>query len=115
VARAFLREPDLPVASHDAVSRELKLLVDRRESLVGTRTRTINSLLWRVHELDPEHAVKPRSLDLATHQQALRSWLDTVPGLVAELARDELADVVALTVRIKSLGSRPEGPMEPAT
>ena len=39
VARAFLREPDLPVASHDAVSRELKLLVDRRESLVGTRTR----------------------------------------------------------------------------
>ena len=26
-------EPDLPVASHDEVSRELKLLVDRRESL----------------------------------------------------------------------------------
>src|ERR1700739_4634183 len=30
VARAFLREPDLPVASHDEVSRELKLMVDRR-------------------------------------------------------------------------------------
>ncbi|MGN6751763.1 MAG: IS110 family transposase [Intrasporangium sp.] len=51
VARAFLREPTLPVASHDEVSREAKLLVDRRESLVNTRTRTINSLLWRVHEL----------------------------------------------------------------
>ncbi|NDZ95387.1 IS110 family transposase, partial [Streptomyces sp. SID6673] len=47
VARAAAREPDLPVASHDAVSRELKLLVDRRETLVGQRTATINSLLWR--------------------------------------------------------------------
>ena len=28
VARAVLREPDLPVACHDATSRELKLLVD---------------------------------------------------------------------------------------
>ncbi len=35
----FLREPDLPVASHDEVSRELKLLVDRREDLGGTTDR----------------------------------------------------------------------------
>jgi len=42
VARAFLREPDLPIASHDEVSRELKLLVDRREDLVAQRTSTIN-------------------------------------------------------------------------
>ena len=44
VARAVLREPDLPVASHDEVSRELKLLVDRREDLVAQRTATINRL-----------------------------------------------------------------------
>ena len=42
VARGFLREPDLPVASHDEVSGELKLLVDRREVLVAQRTATIN-------------------------------------------------------------------------
>lgn len=53
VARAYLWEPGLPVASHDEVSRELKLLV-RREDLVAQRTATINRLLWRVHELDPE-------------------------------------------------------------
>jgi transposase len=106
VARAFLREPDLPVATHDEVSRELKLLVDRRESLVATRTRTINSLLWRVHELDPEHAPKPRSLDLAKHQQALRAWLDTLTGIVAELALDELEDIVALTGRVNTLHKR---------
>jgi transposase len=106
VARAFQREPGLPVASHDEVSREAKLLVDRRESLVNTRTRTINSLLWRVHELDPARAPKPRSLDLAKHQQALRAWLVTLDGVVAEMALDELDDVIALTARIKAFDKR---------
>ena len=59
VARAVLREPDLPIACHDEVSREVKLLVDRREDLVGQRTSTINRLSGRVHELDPSRAAKP--------------------------------------------------------
>ena len=80
VARGFLREPDLPIASHDEVSRELKLLVDRREVLVAQRTSTINRLLWRVHELDPERAPKARSLDLAKHRAALGDWLETLDG-----------------------------------
>ena len=106
VARAFLRDPELPVASHDEVSRELKLLVDRRETLIAQRTATINSLLWRVHELDPERAPKPRSLDLAKHQDALRGWLATQDGIVAELARDELGDIVTLTARAKDYERR---------
>lgn len=77
VARAVLREPDLPVASHDEVSRELKILVDRRDDLVKHRTATINRLLWRVHELDPEMAPPARSLDLAKHQNLLGAWLGT--------------------------------------
>jgi transposase len=101
-----LREPDLPVASHDEVSRELKLLVDRREVLVAQRTSTINRLLWRVHELDPERAPKPRSLDLAKHRNLLGDWLATQPGIVAELARDELADVTRLTETINALAKR---------
>jgi transposase len=106
VARAALREPDLPVASHDEISRELKLLVDRREDLVGQRTSTINRLLWRVHELDPEHAPKPRSLDRAKHRRLLGEWLAIQPGLVAELARDELADITRLTEAINALATR---------
>jgi len=106
VARAFLREPDLPVASHDEVSRELKLLVDRREDLVGQRTSTINRLLWRVHELNPERAPNPRSLDTAQHRRLLGQWLVGQPGLVAELARDELADIARLTEAIDALGKR---------
>src|ERR1700730_13849872 len=87
VARAVLREPDLPVACHDEVSRELKLLVDRRDHLVSHRTATINRLRWRVHELDPERAPKPASLDRATHRRILGDWLHTVAGLVARAAR----------------------------
>src|SRR3984885_6209008 len=106
VARGFLREPDLPVASHDEVSRELKLLVDRREVLVAQRTATINRLRWRVHELDPERAPKPGSLHLVKHRDVLGEWLATQSGIVAELARDELADVTRLTETINTLAKR---------
>jgi transposase len=106
VARGFLREPDLPIASHDEVSRELKLLVDRREVLVAQRTATINRLLWRVHELDPERAPKSRSLDLAKHRRILGEGLVTVPGVVAELARDELVDITGLIESINALAIR---------
>jgi transposase len=108
VARAALREPDLPVACHDATSRELKLLIDRREDLVKTRTATINRLLWRVHELDPAWAPPAKSLDLAKHQRALQARLAEAPGIVAELARDELAEIVELTGKIKALAKRIE-------
>lgn len=108
VARAAQREPDLPIASHDETSRELKLLVDRRDDLVEQRTATINRLLWRVHELDPEQAPTPKSLDRAQHQQRLASWLDTLDGLVAELARDELTEIIDLTAKINALAKRIE-------
>jgi len=106
VARATLREPDLPVASHDEVSRELKLLSDRREDLVAQRTSMINRLRWRVHELDPARDPQPRALNRAKHRDALRAWLDTVRGIVAELARDELADIIRLSEQIDALTER---------
>jgi transposase len=108
VARAALREPDLPVATHDEVSRELKLLVDRRDDLVKRRTATINQLLWRVHELDPAWAPPARSLDLAKHQQTLAGRLADVPGIVAELAREELEEIVEYTAKINAYAKRIE-------
>ena len=45
-------------------------------------------------------------MDLAKHQQALRSWLLGLDGIVAELALDELDDVIALTARIKGFEKR---------
>jgi transposase len=79
IARAALREPNLPVAQHDPVSREIKLLVDHREDLVDTRTRAQNRLRWHLHELDPKLDPPARSLDrFAT--------LDRVAARLAELA-----------------------------
>ena len=62
--------------------------------------------MWRVHELDPERAPKPRSLNKGKHQDLLSDWLNTQPGLVAELARDELADIIRLTDVINGLAKR---------
>src|SRR5438128_191882 len=53
VARAALREPGLPVARLEGVSREVRLLVDHREDLVGERTRMQNRLRWHLQELEP--------------------------------------------------------------
>lgn len=108
VARAVLREPDLPTACHDTVSRELKLLVDRREDLVAQRTSTINRLRQRVHELDPAAEPAPKSLDRARPCATLASWLDTQTGILAELARDELADIIRLNDTINALTVRIE-------
>jgi transposase len=104
VARAVLREPDLPVASHDESSRELKLLVDRRdEDLVGERTRMINRFRWHLHELDPHLDPSKASLDRAKTRTALVEQLACFEGLVAELARDILADIDRITGVINAL------------
>lgn len=106
VARAVLRHPDLPVAAHDTVSREMKLLVDRREDLVAHRTALINRFLGRVHELDPERSPKKGSMDRAKTHKALADWLGTLDGVLAELAADELTDIIRLTAAINTLARR---------
>src|SRR3954451_19433484 len=63
VARAALREPDLPTARVDGPERIVRLLVDHPDDLVGERTRIMSRLRWHLHELDPTWSPKPRSLD----------------------------------------------------
>ncbi|UMB70048.1 IS110 family transposase [Mycobacterium paraterrae] len=105
-ARAALREPDLPVARHHVWSRELKLLVDHRDDLVQYRTAFTQRLLWRIHELDPTYQLKSRSVTWGTTQTALADWLSERSGLVTELARNELAEIIRLTPIIKGLEKR---------
>jgi transposase len=52
VARAALREPNLPQASIDPELRELKLLADHRENLVSERTAIVSRLRWHLYGLD---------------------------------------------------------------
>jgi transposase len=46
IARAAVREPDLPGVQLDETAAELRLLTDRREHLVTARTTLINQLRW---------------------------------------------------------------------
>ncbi len=104
VARAAAREPDLPVASHDALSYEMKALVDYRDCLVRERTSKINRVLWRVHQLDPEYRIKKGGLTAKKHQKALHTWLETQgAGVDARLAGKEVAAIYDLTVEINEV------------
>jgi transposase len=109
IARAALREPDLPVAEHSHASRTLKLLVDHRENLVAERTAKQNRLRWHLHELDPAIDPKSRGLDRVSEldrvEQCLQQLTD-LPGAAAtvrRLALELLADIRALTARAKAL------------
>lgn len=104
IARAALREPTLPRAEHTHASRELKLLVDRREDLVEVRTKAQNRVRWHLHELDPEFELPARCLDLRRHQDRVQARLEALPGsLVRRLALEILADIRELTGRINAL------------
>jgi transposase len=88
VARAALREPDLPTAQLDGPSREVRLLIDHREDLVHERTRAINRLRWHLHELDPSWEPPARSLWRTKHLDAVLQRLAVTTGTVARwLAR----------------------------
>jgi transposase len=103
VARAAVREPDLPMAQLDGPSRELRLLVDHREDLVRDRTGHINRLRWYLHELDPTWDPAPRSLTRYCHLDATSSRLKAMDGTVARIALDLVVRIRELTVREKEL------------
>jgi transposase len=103
VARAALREPDLPVARLDGCEREVRLLVDHREDLVGERTRMISRLRWHLHELDPGNEPAARTLTHARNLARLAERLAGVEGTVARIARDLVERCRALTTEINQL------------
>jgi transposase len=101
VARAALREPDLPVARLDGPEREIRLLVDHRDDLVAERTRVINRLRWHLHELEPGNEPALRSLKHPRNLDKLSVRLEGQDGLVAELARTLVNRCRELTIEIK--------------
>jgi transposase len=103
VARAALREVELPKAQLDGPEREVKLLLDHREGLVGQRTRMQNQLRWYLHELEPDFEIALGALDRKRVLAAVATRLEQHQGLVAELAAELVARIQELTVRIKQL------------
>ena len=103
VARAALREPNLPSARLDGHERELRLLVDHREDLVQERTRMINRLRWHLHELDPGSEPRARSVKHVRNLDALALKLEGWDGLVARLACDLVRRCRERTLEIREL------------
>ncbi|MGP4092733.1 IS110 family transposase [Streptomyces sp. KR55] len=112
VARAALREPDLPTAQLDGPSRELRLLVDHRDDLVAERTRIINRLRWHLHELAPDLDPPARSLTHSRQTAVVADFLRGADGVVARLASRCLARCQALTEEIHELDAEITGSIE---
>lgn len=111
VARAALREPHLPVAQLEGREREVKLLVDHREDLVGERTRIQNRLLWHLHELEPGYQVVASGLLRRVVLAEVRGRLESHIGVVAEIARELVGRLAELTQTVRRLQRRIEGLM----
>lgn len=103
VARAALREPDLPTAHLDDQARELRLLVDHREDLVAERTRHINRLRWHLHEIDPTWEPNLRALTTVKHLNIAADRLAGLATVIARIAANLVERIRELTVDINEL------------
>ncbi len=109
IARVTLREHELPPPRRADASRELQLLVEARDDLVGEATRMRNRLHADLLVLLPGEQsvagrlVGPRRLALVAARLRRR------PELQAELARSRLAALRRLDVEIAALEARIAG------
>lgn len=108
VARTALREPHLPVAQLEGKARELKLLVDHREDLVGERTRIQNRLRWYLHELEPGFEIAAGGLLRTVVLREVERRLERHSGVVAEIAAELVNRLLELTRSVKELERRIE-------
>jgi transposase len=93
VARAALRESDLPVAHPNGHDRDVRLLVDHREDLLAERTRAVNRLRSLLHELNTDWDPPARSLDRASALDRVRHRLAGLSGTVARGLQGRWTDV----------------------
>jgi transposase len=103
VARAVLREPDLPVARLDGRERDVRLLVDHRDDLVAERTRIQNRLRWHLHELVPGDEPAARSVDRRHVLEGLTAKLAGQPDTAARIATELVSRIGELTGTIDRL------------
>jgi transposase len=103
VARVALREDELPWARLDGPERQVRVLVDHREDLVGERTRHQNRLGWHLHELEPGWALQPGSLSRYKTLDLVQARLGSHRGRVATIAAELVERCRDLTRQINEL------------
>ena len=104
VARAALREPDLPRASLSGAEHEVRLLIDYRDDLVGERARIQKRLRWNCHDLEIALELPPRVLDRYVWLDRLESLLAALPGTTRQrIALQQVRRCRDLTTEIRVL------------
>ena len=109
IARIVLREERLPAFRAPRAHRDLKLLVDYREQLIGEQTRLRNRLHADLRVLVPGYGGQlGRRGDLASVASvaAARSMLAPLNGVAAELAERRLARLEVIADEITTLRQR---------
>jgi transposase len=102
VARAALREPNLPIARLDGVERELRLLVDYRDVLISDRTGHQSRLRWFLVELGiPEPPARKLMMQVVLTGVDCQLVGRTEP--CARIARDLVARISEMTRAIDGL------------
>lgn len=97
-ARAALREPNLPRATHNPKLRELKLLIDHREDLVAERTAIVSRLRWHLHDLDSELEPFARTLNREPTRRGLSQRLGRYEQRVqVRICRELIARIGEIT------------------
>jgi len=104
IARAAIREPDLPLARFAGPAREIALLSNHRDALVADATRIARRLRWLLHDLDPGLEPPGRALSQLAVIDRLARRLRVLPQTTqVRIAREQLTLIRTITTRIKQL------------
>jgi transposase len=108
IARVTVRETDLPPIREADATTELGLLLAARDDLQAEATRVRNRLHADLVVLVPGYGGRVANLVWECHLAAAGRALRRRPGVHAELARERLAELRRVQVRIRALAKRIE-------
>ncbi len=104
VARAAIREPNLPRATLPGPEHEIRLAIDHRDDLIGECTRHQRRLRWYLHEIDPELRPAPATLKITANLNQLERKLAKLePSRVIQISRELIHRIKELVRRGKEL------------
>ena len=104
VARAAIREPNLPHATLPGIEHEIGLLVDHRDDLVADAGGHQRRLRWHLHELDPDYVIPMRGIPNPSNLDKLARWLARRPqSTQVRICRELVGLIRDLTRRAREL------------
>ena len=110
VARVALSHPDLPEATLAGAEREIGLLAAHRETMVNERTAIQSKLRWLLHDIDPDLAPGPRSLDRFCTLDRLQAALDRLePAVDVKICLELISRCRQITRRANELARQIDG------